>query len=462
MTTRLPIGLRLTLYFLVLFTTTQLIFGLGMWITLKDHLYDIADDTLEDRIDDVSHFLSAQPQEVSVADLKREVANAYVLEHAGEYLQIQAEHGEWIYRSTFFQKNNVGVFGELQKPLYEDRKISGRSLRFLAEILEVRGRRYIVQAAIPEGDILGTLHSFRRNLVLSAFAILVLAAVVGSWLSRQALAPVDAIIRAARNINAGNLNSRLEKLNTGDELQRLSDTLNEMLGRIDAAFQRVSQFTADASHELRTPISLMRTEAEIALRKSRDEGEYQEALRHILVEAERTSILIEKLLSLARVDSGRESLPLRRLDLRQVLRDVAADWRQPITANHRFVEDLGGGEVSIAGDRLSLVRLLNILLDNAVKYTPPGGTIELALSPIPGQAVLAVKDSGIGISDNDLPRIFERFYRADKARSRESGGVGLGLAIAQWIVEQHKGSIRVTSIPGEGSQFLVFFPLGTG
>lgn len=458
MTRRLPIGLRLTLYFLLLFATTQLIFGLGMWTTLKVHLYDIADDTLEDRIDDVGHFLNAQPQAMSIADLKREAAGTYALEHSGDYLQIQSDHGEWIYRSAFFQKNNVGVFGDLEKPLYEDRRISGRPLRFLAEILEVNGHRFVVQAAIPEGDIIGTLHSFRRNVVLSAFAILILAAGIGSWLSRHALAPVDAIIRTARNINAGNLNSRLEKLDTGDELQRLSDTLNEMLARIDAAFQRVSQFTADASHELRTPISLMRTEAEIALRKSRDEGEYQEALRHILVEAERTSILMEKLLSLARADSGRESLPLRRLDLRQLVQDLAADWRQPIAANHRLVENLGSVAIFIAGDRISLIRLLNILLDNAVKYTPPDGTIELALSARNQEAVLTVTDSGIGISESDLPRIFERFYRADKARSRESGGVGLGLAIAQWIVEQHKGSIGVTSTPGKGSQFVVCFP----
>jgi heavy metal sensor kinase len=320
-----------------------------------------------------------------------------------------------------------------------------------------------VQTAIPEGDILGTLRSFRRNLLLSAFIILLLAAGVGFWLSRRALAPVDAITRTARNINAGNLNSRLEKLNTGDELQRLSDTLNEMLARIDAAFQRVSQFTADASHELRTPISLMRTEAEIALRKSRDQGEYQEALHHILLEAERTSALIEKLLSLARADAGRESLALRRLDLQQIAQAVAADWRQAILASHHnFVENLGSKALFIDADRTSLVRLLNILLDNAVKYTPPNGSIELGLVEENGQAVLAVKDSGIGISDDDQPKIFERFYRADKARSRELGGAGLGLAIAHWIVGQHKGAISVDSSLGEGSLFIVRLPVHPG
>jgi len=464
-TKRLSIGLRLTLSYVLLFAVTQLIFGLGMWMVLKIHLYDIADDTLENQIDDAQHFLKAQPQDATMAKLKEEITETYVLEHSGDYLQIQEEQGAWIYRSLFFEQNSVptAVSHELQKPRYEDRRIAGRHFRFLTEIVDIGGRRFLVQTAIPEGDILGTLRSFRRNLLLSAFIILLLAAGVGFWLSRRALAPVDAITRTARNINAGNLNSRLEKLNTGDELQRLSDTLNEMLARIDAAFQRVSQFTADASHELRTPISLMRTEAEIALRKSRDQGEYQEALHHILLEAERTSALIEKLLSLARADAGRESLALRRLDLQQIAQAVAADWRQAILASHHnFVENLGSKALFIDADRTSLVRLLNILLDNAVKYTPPNGSIELGLVEENGQAVLAVKDSGIGISDDDQPKIFERFYRADKARSRELGGAGLGLAIAHWIVGQHKGAISVDSSLGEGSLFIVRLPVHPG
>jgi heavy metal sensor kinase len=276
------------------------------------------------------------------------------------------------------------------------------------------------------------------------------------------LAPVDAITRTARNINAANLNSRLEKLDTGDELQRLSDTLNEMLSRIESAFQRVSQFTADASHELRTPISLMRTEAEIALRKSRDESEYQEALRHILSEAERTSTLIEKLLSLARADAGRETLDIRPLNLRETVQKVTNEWQQVIN-DHRLniIQNLADQDLYIAGDRTALVRLASILLDNAVKYTPAGGNIEIGLHPFNGNAVFTVKDTGIGISDNDQPRVFERFYRADKARSRELGGAGLGLAIAHLIVEQHGGSIRVKSSLGNGSQFVVLLPLHT-
>ena len=203
----------------------------------------------------------------------------------------------------------------------------------------MHGRRFVIQTGVPEDDILGTLNLFRRYLLIFGALMLLVGSAVGYWLSRRALAPVDALTRTARSISGTNLSSRVEQLNTGDELQRLSDTLNEMLGRIETAFLRVSQFTADASHELRTPISLIRTEAEIALRKSRDEGEYQEALRHILHEAERTSALIEKLLSLARADAGRESLDIRRLNLGETVRQIATDWHH-VMATHqlRFTE----------------------------------------------------------------------------------------------------------------------------
>ncbi len=462
MTKRLSIGLRLTLSYLLIFAVAQLVFGLGMWFILRHNLYDIADDQLEGQIDDVRHFLEAQRKDASTAKLQEEITETYILEHSGDYLQIQDEQGDWIYRSSFLQQHGLPalVSEQLLKPLYEDRKVGKRAFRFLSESVEVYGRRFVVQTGVPEDDILRVLGSFRRYLLMFAAFMLLAASGVGYWLSRRALAPVDALTRTARSISGTNLGSRLERLHTGDELQRLSDTLNEMLGRIETAFLRVSQFTADASHELRTPISLIRTEAEIALRKSRDQAEYQEALHHILLEAERTSSLIEKLLSLARADAGRESLDIRLLDLRETVGRVARDWRQTVATHHlKFTETLSDRDLFVAGDKLALPRLLNILLDNAVKYTPAQGCIDLALEEKNDKAVITVRDTGIGISGEDQPRIFERFYRADKARSREMGGAGLGLAIAHWIVEQHRGSIAVQSTPGKGSVFVVELPL---
>jgi signal transduction histidine kinase len=255
------------------------------------------------------------------------------------------------------------------------------------------------------------------------------------------------------------LNSRLQKLRTGDELQRLSDTLNEMLDRIEKAFIRVTQFTADASHELRTPVSLIRTEAELALRRSRKEEEYKESLRHILLEAERTTVLIEQLLAVARSDSGRESVNLQPLNMSQVLSDVADGWKQvALIRDVQLTIEVADQSAVVMGDETLIRRLADILLDNAFKYTASPGSVSLRLEQTESKIVLAVRDSGLGIATEEQGKIFERFYRVDKARSRAQGGAGLGLSIARWIVAQHGGSIKVESCMGAGSEFRVELP----
>lgn len=461
MAKRLSIGLRLTLWYLVIFAAAQLIFGIGMWAVLRHNLYDIADDTLEDQIDDVRSFIQAQ-KDAPVAALQQQVTDAYLREHSGRFLQIRDDQGNWIYRAKFFEKN--GLFpldtSQLQKPLYEDLRFGHRPFRFMSAVIEVNGRHYVVQTGIPEGDTLATLVLFRRYLHMFAPILFVSAALVGYWLSRRALAPVDALTTAARNITGTNFGHRLEKLDTGDELQRLSDTLNEMLDRIEASFLRVTQFTADASHELRTPIALIRTEAEIALRKSRDTAEYRDALEHILFESERTTSLIEQLLALARADAGREALNIQKVDLEEIALQSAVGWRQKIAEHDlQFTTSFVGHEVYVIGDHGALQRVVNILLDNAVKYTPARGSIQLSLEQKDGNALLSVRDTGIGISKEDQGKVFERFYRADKARTRDQGGSGLGLAIAKWIVDQHHGSITLQSTLGEGSIFVIELPL---
>jgi heavy metal sensor kinase len=458
----LPIGLRLTLWYLLLFAVAQAIFGLGMWVILRHNLYDIADDALESQIDDVQSMLKAQKRDATPEQIQEDLTKTYSIEHSGDYLQIQNQQGLWIYRSPFFQKQGVSAAdaAQLKRPRYEDRRLGRRSFRFLSQVLDVDGRQYVVQIGVREGDVVETLVLFRRYLLLFAPFLLLAASGGGYWLSKRALKPVDALVRTAQSITGTNLSNRLERLETGDELQRLSDTLNEMLSRIESAFLKVSKFTADASHELRTPIALIRTEAEIALRKSRDEAEYREALYHVLSEAERTSTLIESLLALARADAGSESLKMQPVDLRKITQDAVQDWGPRILANNlRFEDQISETPVVVVGDISGLSRLLNILLENAVKYTPPPGKIELRLSKSDQRVVITIRDTGIGIRQEDLGKVFERFYRADKARSRQLGGSGLGLAIAKWIVEQHRGSVRVESSSAGGSTFFIDLPV---
>jgi signal transduction histidine kinase len=270
---------------------------------------------------------------------------------------------------------------------------------------------------------------------------------------------VNRIVESAESIGVRNLSQRLEVPRAKDELRRLTETLNAMLGRIESSVAHITQFTADASHDLRTPLALIRTNAEIALRRPRREDEYRETLGRILAAAEESTQLIEQLLTLARADAGAAQLRFEAADLSQVLHKVSPLARILAQAKGLgFSDEVDSERLPINMDASAMERLLLALLDNAVKYTPEG-SITLRSYFREGQAIVEVQDTGVGISEMDRPHIFDRFYRADQTRSREVRGSGLGLAIARWIAEMHKGSIEVESELGWGSVFRVRLPL---
>jgi heavy metal sensor kinase len=459
---KLSIGTRLALWYFAIFAVAQIIFGAGMWFSLSYHLYDLAEDSLENQLEDLRHFLEVQKKDASLAKMQEEVNETYLLEHSGDYLELYGENDQLIYRASFLQIHPVTMpLGEFRKPVFRSIWMTGRPFRFTVQQLSVNGHVYRAITGIPMDDEVETLHLFRTYLFMFAPLLFLVAAGGGYWLSRRALSPVDALVRTAHDISGINLDRRLPQLHTGDELQRLSDTLNEMLDRIEKAFLRVTQFTADASHELRTPISLIRTEAELALRRSRGEAEYKESLRAILLEAERTTAIVEQLLVLARADSGRETLQMETLDFSKILLDAQESWRQVAEIRNLQFSTSIAPDILVEGDATALGKLVGLLLDNALKYTPSPGSVELSLERTEGNAVLMVRDSGPGIATEEQVKIFERFYRADKARSRKEGGVGLGLAIAKWIVTQHRGTIAVRSEVGAGSTFFVQLSLAT-
>jgi heavy metal sensor kinase len=456
----LSIGMRLTLWYLAVFLLAEFIFGTGMWLILRKNLYDIADAALEGQASDLERFLKTRGH-APTSELQAEISEDYNIERSEDYVQISDGSGRFIYRSRFLDEHPLPTLSlnQLQKPRYERRKLGKLPFRILSERMDLNGHIFIVQIGSNLDEEVETLDAFRKYLLTFAPILLLAASAVGYWLSRKALSPVDALARTAHTISGHNLSSRLEPLHTGDELQRLSDTLNEMLGRIEAAFLRVTEFTADASHELRTPVALIHTEAELALRRSRDESEYREALRHILLEADRTAKLIDELLALARADSGSEALDMHPVDLLPTLHESALKWNQVASLRDlQFEERSGTQPLTVMGDENALRRAVDILLDNAFKYTPSPGKVTLSAEEKDGRAIVSVEDSGIGIALEDQKKVFERFYRVDKARSRALGGAGLGLAIAQWIVQVHKGKIAVKSEPGNGCTFQIEIP----
>jgi signal transduction histidine kinase len=336
--------------------------------------------------------------------------------------------------------------------------------------LEFRGRPYrllkLPVAANPPSVILvagqlednrNMLARFTAGLAWAIPAMLALSALGGYFLSRRVLRPVDRIAAALSSITIGNLSRRLPTSNTGDELERLAETCNEMLARLEDAVERISRFTADASHELRSPVALIRTVAEYALRNPNIDGESKEAFDEILAESVETGRLLEDMLTLARADAGQADTVLEPVELTELVTDVCARLRPLAEARDQAVA-LRTDDVPswTTGDRSTLRRLFSILLDNAIKYTPTRGRIEVELKATSSLAVVSVTDTGIGIPEALLPRIFDRFVRADPSRG-EVGGTGLGLAIAKWIADAHDASLTVRSREREGSIFTVEF-----
>jgi heavy metal sensor kinase len=367
--------------------------------------------------------------------------------------------GTWVHRAaTLTSTATPSIEGSGPEPRFENLAFPGGPLRFVSQTVDIDGHAYVVQAAAPLRDLQQGLRDALWVLVPMFPLALLLASAAGYWVSRRALAPVDAITDTARSITAENLTQRLDVPPTGDELARLSATLNEMIARLESSFRRISQFTADASHELRTPLAVVRTTAEVALRAPNDD-ERSLALEQIVAEVGRTSHLVENLLQLAKADSGAERLVKAPVDVVALVREATTEIGVLAkTKGIRLASELPHGAVNVQGDARALRQLLLILLDNAVKYTPAGGRIELAISTQDGHASCSVRDTGIGIPAEDLPHIFDRFYRVDRARSREHGGAGLGLAIGRWIAEAHGGAIVVESELERGSVFRIHLP----
>jgi heavy metal sensor kinase len=460
---RRSIGFRLAAWYFLVLASGLAAFSVVAWYAARASIYHAIDDELRDRVRGVAKFMDLQTASLSIPEIRDEFREHSVLGPGGDLFQVCDEAGEWLYRSLPLESNGVPITrpGALDAPRFEASRVEGRSLRFYSRRIEVNGKPYTVQVAAPMHEALEALDRFRILLLFAAPLLLIAASAGGYWLSTRALAPVDEISRTAQRISIENLADRLPVPPTGDQLQRLSETLNAMFARLETAVRRIAQFTADASHELRTPVTLIRTTAEVALqRKDRAAKEYWEALRDILAESERTSQVVDSLMLLARADSGKETLECAMADACTIVRE-AADQGEKLARNAglEFTASLPGKTVPIQADSNALRRALLILIDNAVKYTPKGGSVKVELETNQDFAIASVSDTGIGISKPDVAYIFDRFWRADKARSRQQGGAGLGLSIARWIVEMHRGSIEVESQPGKGSKFRMQVPL---
>jgi two-component system OmpR family sensor kinase len=327
----------------------------------------------------------------------------------------------------------------------------------------VRGGR--VTGLIQVGMSRETLEKTRGGFLLIMAGMLPVALLLaggGGWvLARKALKPVDRMTETARRISAEHLDRQVQGSGTGDELDRLARTLNEMLGRLNLSFREIRQFSADASHELQTPLTVLKGEIEVGLRSPRKPEEYQAILRSALEETDRIARLVEGLLLLSRSDAGVLRMDRRPVELKTQVEEVIGAIRPLALSRSVNLEGESLEPVQIMGDPDHLRRLFLNLLDNGIKYTPAGGSVEVSLHKDDRWAYLRIRDSGIGIAPEDQEKIFRRFTRAERARSQGGSGSGLGLAIAKSIAEAHGGRIGLESAEGRGSQFTVLLPLSS-
>lgn len=293
-------------------------------------------------------------------------------------------------------------------------------------------------------------------LVLNMSAIFI-TLIMGSKASRKMLKPIEKMTKTVKHISIHQLNTRLDVGGSQDELKDLAETFNAMLDRIEASYQQQNQFVSDASHELRTPISVLQGYANLLDRWGKEDKEVlQESIEAIKSESENMKDLIEKLLFLARADKNLQKLELTEFSMGELMSELVKEAKL-IDDTHEFVCNIKEDYI-FYGDRKSIKQLLRILVDNSVKFTPEGGKISLHQKTWKNFMVIEVEDTGIGIAQEELPHIFERFYRVDKARTKTHGGQGLGLSIAKWIVESHHGKIEVKSLLGVGTKFIIMLP----
>ena len=455
---------QLTLWYLLMLGGALAAFAAFVFASRGQALSREVDADLEIR----AHHLvgQMQPQFLGL-DIAAALAGDPAL--AGELVIVREPSGAALYRSPAFPSlrgpaeaiaTNAARSAE-DLTIVEDR--DGNTLRLATIVVQRTGASpVVVQVAAPTAPIQRALGQLALGMVLWFAVVVSAASYGGSFIARRALAPVEAIVGRVREIQASRLDDRLDLRTGSEELDRLVETLNDMLDRLATSMRGARRFAADASHELQTPIAAMRTAIEICLGDSGSTAEeYREMAGDLVVDLDRLSALIRDLRLLALADGGHLLDRLEPVDLTRLVKEcceIVQGVAKPknITLTIDILAD-----ITVSGSVLHLRRALLNLAHNAVRYSPDGSTIQITVGRLDREAVLVFVDEGCGIGPEDLPHIFERFYRADPARARDTGGSGLGLAIADQIVRSHGGRIDVTSLVDRGSTFAVFLPLAS-
>jgi heavy metal sensor kinase len=397
--------------------------------------------------------------------LASETVEAYAPETNGYFIRISRSDGSIVYASgapkdSSFDPSRISLPRGSVSPTHSRNIQLPDGHRVLIEgmvFTSSDGSKFLVESGVSYQRVEEVLHGLLLAVAIFAPFILMLAVAAGYWMMRQSLRPVDEITKRARMITANNLSGRLPSVKTGDEIERLSTSLNEMIARLDGAFQHIARFTADASHELRTPLTILQLELEGIVQHHQLASELVDQIESALEEVHRLSGIVENLLIISDLDVRTMPIEKTRLNLGELVASTAEPMKLLAEEKSISLNCTTRPDIYVEGDRSHLKQLLLNLLDNAIKYTSAGGQVSISVDSRKGFPVVEVADTGIGIPAESVSHVFDRFYRADKGRSRGSGGVGLGLAIVKAICSVHGAEIHIESTENIGSRFVVEF-----
>jgi heavy metal sensor kinase len=459
------IRFRLISWYAGLLAVLFIIIGVSGYIGLRYYLKQISKETLTKRARLVAGTL--------LADL--EFGEPYFIDdihkhHAPEindrFLRVTRDDGTILYTSgppkdgSFDPSILPPLQQRVSQPYLREESlgVKGGLLIYTLPITVSGERIYLIEAGMSVREIEQPLNGLLITFIICLPLIVAITIVGGYLLIRRVLIPVDELTQGAERITLSNLSERLPIAKTGDELERLSIALNNMIMRLEETFQHISRFSADASHELRTPLTILHCDLEATIQKPQLTPEIRELIGSALGETERLAKIIDGLLAISRLDAGEARIEKAQLDLGRLVGATVEQMR--LLADDKLIalSCITDKEVYVEGDSVRLKQVVVNLLDNAIKYTPEGGSIRVIVFIEKGMGVLEVEDTGIGVPIEAIPHLFERFYRADKARSRQMGGAGLGLSIVKSICAAHGGQVTVRSTEGHGSCFRVEIP----
>ena len=459
---------RLTLFYSTILTVILAVFGFLFYDALGLVLENKLTAELRDRVVYLTAFQHLQAGEARLVFNPNDRREAYLVQSAARYYQVfQLPSGVLLVQSQELELMGARLSPEEVRALtsaqeFTDLQLETERLRFHnAVITGNNATSFLVRVGIPLTPADEAQRGFLRSLLFLMPLGVLVSALAGWQMARRALNPLTQLAAAARKIDIEKLQQRLPTRGTGDEVDEVAVAFNETLARLENSVGQMKQFTASISHELRTPLTTLRGEAEIALLQASSVEDYRRVLASQLEEFNKLSHMINQLLILASAEAGEIQWTEQSVDLSGLVGSLVDQLEPVATAKKITLETNTPPNINVRGDASWIERVILNLLDNAIKFSSEGGHVRVSVEAEDGDAVLRVADTGIGIQAEALPHIFERFYRAEPSRSKQIEGVGLGLSLVKWIVDRHRGRIKVESQVGKGSCFTVRLPLAS-